>query len=238
MPGFSPPSKYTVLIMFLKRKLKMLKNLKILKKVRKICRSAPEWMCSSLTNPTFFHQVLWKSIQVFFVSSCLQTNKHPNKPINKWTAPWRRKQTFGSWLILPMNGYWVHQTGRRGCVWPTAQHDPSDDLPVLSLHRAEKGSVTRCPRASVYPTLGGWRAWLAVSGHTAVVWRKWCSASLCMAEHWVMKRGLGERKGVCLQGRHGPRVPMQPGRLARWCRTASFLLSCHAAATLSSPPSG
>lgn len=56
---------------------------------------------------------------------------------------------------------------------------------------------------------------MAVSGRTAVVWRKWCSASLCLAEHWVMKRGRGERKGVCLQGRHGPRVPMQPGRMAR-----------------------
>lgn len=71
------------------------------------------------------------------------------------------------------------------------------------------------PEGQCIPWLGARRAWLAVSGHTAAVSRKWCSASLCMAEHWVMKRGLGERKGVCLQGRHGPRVPMQPGRMAR-----------------------
>lgn len=51
---------------------------------------------------------------------------------------------------------------------------------------------------------------------------------------WVMKRGWGERKGVCLQGAHGPRVPMQPGRMARWYRTASILLTCHAVATLCS----
>lgn len=100
-------------------------------------------------------------------------------------------------------------------------------------------SVTRCLRGSLY------RAWVygesgceAASGHTAVAWRKWCSASLCLAEHCVMKRGRGERKGVCLQGRHGPRVPMQPGRMARWCRTASLLLTCHAAATLSFARSG
>lgn len=30
---------------------------------------------------------------------------------------------------------------------------------------------------------------LAVSRHTAVVWRKWYRASLCLVEHWVMKRG-------------------------------------------------
>lgn len=46
-----------------------------------------------------------------------------------------------------------------------------------------------------------------------------------------------EKECVCRVGM-GLRVPMQPGRRARWCRTASILLTCHAAATLSSARSG
>lgn len=51
---------------------------------------------------------------------------------------------------------------------------------------------------------------------------------LCLVEHWLMKRGRGERNGVCLQGRHGPRVPMQPGRMARWFCSAYLSCCCHA----------
>lgn len=94
-------------------------------------------------------------------------------------------------------------------------YDTRSDIPTSSLQDAFKMSVTRSLRASLYPArVYGEPGCEAESGHAAVVWRKWCSASLCLAEHCVMKRGGGERKGVCLQGRHGPRVPMQPGRMA------------------------
>lgn len=112
-------------------------------------------------------------------------------------------------------------------------------LPLLPLQYTLRESVTWCLRGSIYPAWSlGKPGWEAASGRTAVVQRKWCSGSLCLAEHWVMKRGRGERKGACLEARHGPRVPMQPGRMARWCRTASVLLTCHAAATLSFVQSG
>lgn len=129
---------------------------------------------------------------------------------------------------------------KKKCCFVVCRQRVNTDLPRSSPPRVYKTSVTRCPRGQQIPSLGLWKGGGAdrEQAHAAMVRRKWCSASPCLDEHWLMKRGGRERKGVCLQGTHGPRVPMQPGRLVRWCRNASSLLTCHAAAMLSSPRFG